>query len=531
MATRFRARFHRFAQCVHPGYHEALAVAAIGAGAVASNALARADTGNKREPSRVWQFAKQLWGSEANATDLKEHHLSSWQEGGTGMVDEPKVNRFKNPMLDIWPHMHFQRHDEQVLGQTVLNDSLLQERQLPASMIQKSFLRANAYQQIWWDPSKVKVGIVTCGGLCPGLNSIIREVTRCLVHEYGVHEIYGFQGGWNGLSDVETYAPVPLDLKAVRAIHKDGGCILKAGRGGLLPDKICDNLEQLGINMLFVVGGDGTQWAGDVVYQAARERGLALSVVGIPKSIDNDVLFFDRTFGFDTAVRTGATCIDNAWVEAQSCHRGVGIVKLMGRDAGFVAVNASLASTVADCCLIPEVKFKMEDLVNYVNKVVDRKDHCVVVVAEGAGQDLISTGEKDSTGHTKYGDIGTYLRDKLNASLKASGGRTFYIEPSYIIRSVPITPIDHIYCLRLSHDAVHTAMRGYTGVCVGAISNIVAMVPSKFIAAGTRRVLTHGQTWQSCVHSCKMPENLTGLEEVQAPQVPKKRGSPADFRK
>jgi 6-phosphofructokinase 1 len=290
-----------------------------------------------------------------------------------------------------------------------------------------------------------------------------------------------------------------------------GGSILKCGRGGADAKKICDNLEKRGINMLFTVGGDGTQAAANLIYQEAKSRNLQVSIVGVPKSIDNDILFFDKTFGFDSAVATASEVLKNAWVEASSCEKGVGIVKLMGRDAGFVAQQASLASPIVDLVMIPEVPVKVEDVLVHVDKTIARKGFMVIAVAEGAGQEWVATGKKDATGHTVYGDIGTYLRDQVNAHLKQSGGRSFYFDPSYIIRSVPIRPNDHIYCGRLARDACHTAMRGFTGVCVGPIHNIIVIMPADLVARGKRRINPRSSSWQTCVQSCNMPVNLTGL--------------------
>lgn len=233
-----------------------------------------------------------------------------------------------------------------------------------------------------------------------------------------------------------------------------------------------------------------------------------MSIVGIPKSIDNDVLYIDRTFGFQTAVAAGSEVIRNSWIEATSCENGVGIVRLMGRNAGFVALHATLASTLVDVVLIPEIKFDIKDVHKHVWETLQRKGHCVVVVAEGAGQDLVATGKFDSTGHAIYGDIGVFMRDSINAFLKDKGGRSFYIDPSYIIRSCPVRPNDHIYCGRLAHDAVHTAMRGYTGVCVGPIHDVCVIFPSKLIASGTKKVSVTSSNWQTCVQGCKMPASL-----------------------
>lgn len=442
------------------------------------------------------------------AADLRPHHLATWQEDAHGLVAERIVNRFQNPMVTEFPDMNFLNPDELVMGHIIMNDSKAASRN---KELAQGCVRANACADIYWDPSQVRAAVVTCGGLCPGLNSIIREVTNCLWHQYGVRKILGIQAGYNGLSNPEDFSPVQLTPENVREIHMKGGSILKAGRGGFDPEKICDKIEMMGINVLFTVGGDGTQGAAHQLYEAARARGLKLSVVGVPKSIDNDVLFFDKTFGFDTAVAAASEVIRNGWVEATSCEKGVGIVKLMGRDAGYVAMNAALSSTIVDLCLIPEVKVKMEDVFEHIDNTLTRKDFMVIAVAEGAGQEHVATGEKDSTGHTIYGDIGTYLKNEVNRYLKDKGGRSFYIDPSYIIRSVPISPNDHIYCSRLARDAVHTAMRGYTGVCVGPIHNVIVAMPSKLIAKGKRRVNVHSSSWQSCVQACNMPYSLTGL--------------------
>lgn len=441
--------------------------------------------------------------------DLHKNHLSTWQGDKIGLVDEDVVNEVINPMAVKWPHMTFSNCDELVLGSIIKNDARAASRR---PEVAQGSVRGNACRKVWWESSKVKAAMVTCGGLCPGLNSIIREVTNALWYSYGIQDILGMQAGYNGLSDCEKHPPMALNPDNVREIHMKGGSILKAGRGGFDAEKICDNFERMGINMLFLIGGDGTQSAGNQLYMAARKRNLPLSIVGLPKSIDNDVLIFDKTFGFESAVTAAADVIRNAWVEATSCDRGVGIVKLMGRDAGFVGMEAARASTLVDCVLIPEIEFAVEDVHKHIDEVLEMKGHCVVVVAEGAGQKYVATGEKDATGHDKYGDIGAWLRDAVNANQKPKGGRSFYIDPSYIIRSVPATPTDHIYCSRLAADAVHTAMRGYTGVCVGPIHNVICLVPSSLVAGRKRRVNIRRSNWQACVQGCKMPGSLSGVD-------------------
>lgn len=443
---------------------------------------------------------------------LRSHHLATWQEegDGLGLPNEGAVNKFVCPILEKYPNFHFKNADERVMGNIIENDSMqgIRPKQLAAGCV-----RANACKMIWWDPATVKAAVVTCGGLCPGLNSIIRGLTNTLWDEYGVREIYGMQAGYKGLSRMDEFEPIKLTPELVQDIHMKGGSILKAGRGGFDAERILDGLSKSGVKLVFLVGGDGTQFAGNLLYEAARARNQDVSIVGLPKSIDNDVVMFDKTFGFESAVADATEVIRNGWVEASSADQGVGIVKLMGRDAGFVVMFATLASDLVDLCLIPEVKFNMSDVFDHVDKTIERKGHCVIAVAEGAGQDLVSTSEKDETGHTKYGDIGTFLRDEVNKHLKDKGGRSFYIDPSYIIRSAPVKAQDHVFCGRLATDAVHTAMRGYTGVCVGPIHNIVCLLPCRLVASGKKRVNVKRSVWHQCVLSCNMPRTLAGLED------------------
>lgn len=425
-----------------------------------------------------------------------------------GSVDEKEVNKEPNPMASVYPDMNFINPDELVMGHIIQNDSKRSSRH---PEVASGCIRANCTRNIFWkDPQTVSAALVTCGGICPGLNSIIREVTNCLWHHYGVRRILGIPAGYNGLSRPQEFPPIELTPSLVQDIHMKGGSILKAARGGFDADVICENLQKLGVNLLFTVGGDGTLTAADLLFKKAKERKQLLSIVGIPKSIDNDVVLFDKTFGFDSAVVAATDVIFNAYTEATSCDKGVGIVKLMGRDAGFVAMYAALASTLTDLVMIPEVSVKIEDVLAHVDATLAQKDFMVIAVAEGAGQEYVATDQKDATGHTVYGDIGVFLRDAVNRHLKANGGRSFYIDPSYIIRSGPARPIDHVLCMRLAHDAVHTAMRGYTGVCVGSIHNIIVVVPLHLIANRKRTVDVNSSSWQSCVQCCNMPRALSG---------------------
>lgn len=448
--------------------------------------------------------------SDKSAANLKPFHLSSWLGSETGLVDERKVNKILNPMATQWPDMNFLNPDELVMGNIIENDSKKASR---SPELQQGCIRANACRDIWWNPDEVKAAVVTCGGLCPGLNSIIREITNCLWFHYRVRQILGIQAGYNGLSHPEDFPPTTLTPELVRDIHMKGGSILKAARGGFDAELICDKLQTMGVNVLFTVGGDGTQTAANLLFEKAKERKQCLSVVGVPKSIDNDIVLFDKTFGFESAVSVAADVIRHAYVEATSCDKGVGIVKLMGRDAGFVAMHAALASTIVDLVIIPEVKVRVEDVLAHVDATLAEKEFMVIAVAEGAGQEYVMTDKKDATGHAVYGDIGVFLRDAVNKHLKEKGGRSFYIDPSYIIRSGPVRPIDHTYCTRLANDAVHSAMRGYTGVCVGSIHNIIVTVPMHLIANRKRTVRVHSSSWQGCVQTCNMPRALSGLSQ------------------
>jgi len=444
---------------------------------------------------------------EDRATGLCPHHLATWQSARTGLVPEHEVNKVTNPMATDMPDMHFLNPDELVQAHIIINDSKAHQR---SKALEGGCVRGNACKNIFWAPDEVKAAIVTCGGLCPGLNSIIRELTNALWYQYGIRQILGMRGGYGGLNDPVKFEPVPLDPDVVREIHMKGGSVLKAGRGGFDAEHICDNLEKLGVKLLLTVGGDGTQGAAHLLYVEARRRGLEVSIVGVPKSIDNDIVHFDRTFGFESAVAAASDIIRNAWVEATSHHKGVGIVKLMGRDAGFVAMHAALASTLVDLVLIPEVTVTVEDVLAHVDAVLSRQSHMVIAVAEGAGQDFVATGAKDPSGHTIYGDIGVFWRDTINKHLKPVGGRSFYIDPSYVIRSCPATPNDHVFCMRLARDAVHTAMRGYTGVVVGPVNNIMVIMPSKLIAGFRNQVSLKRAMWQMCVQTCRMPSALQG---------------------
>ncbi|MEI6654684.1 MAG: ATP-dependent 6-phosphofructokinase, partial [Verrucomicrobiota bacterium] len=297
---------------------------------------------------------------------------------------------------------------------------------------------------LYFDPAQTRAGIVTCGGLCPGLNNVIRSIFLELHHGYGVKEVLGFRNGYQGLDPARGAEPVVLSTEFVDDIHQEGGTVLGTSRGPVDTTTAVDNLIQRGVNLLFTIGGDGTQRGGNDIYQEARSRGYPLAVVGIPKTVDNDVAFVSRTFGYFTAVEEAAKVLKCAHTEAHSVHNGIAVVKLMGRHAGFIAGGATVASQDVNFCLIPEVPFTLageRGLLAAVERRILQRAHAVIVVAEGAGQDLlVPDGEtRDASGNVKFKDIGLFLCGQIEAHFKAANipATLRYFDPNYIIRSVP----------------------------------------------------------------------------------------------
>ena len=231
-----------------------------------------------------------------------------------------------------------------------------------------------------------RAAIVTCGGLCPGLNSVIKGIVEMLHQEYGVREIYGIPYGYAGLADPEAHPPINLDPDTVDTIHMEGGSILGTSRGSQDVELSVQNLVNMRVNMLFAIGGDGTLRGAQAISEEVQRRGLEISVVGVPKTIDNDIQFVGSSFGFETAVYQSTPVITAAHVEARSVYNGLGIVKLMGRDSGFISAYATLANPVVNFCLIPEEEIVLEGphgLLKAVERRFRRKSHAVIIVAEG----------------------------------------------------------------------------------------------------------------------------------------------------
>lgn len=372
--------------------------------------------------------------------------------------------------------------------------------------------KAGPREFIYFNPKHVNAGICTCGGLCPGLNDVIRSVVRCLYNRYGVRRIRGIRFGFKGLFSENGFDTIDLTPDIVDDIHKTGGSFLGTSRGG--GDRvmeIVDAIEALNMNMVFIVGGDGTQRGALEVSEEIEKRGLKISVIGIPKTVDNDLIFIQKSFGFDTAVEKASEAVGAAHMEAHSHINGIGLIKLMGRESGFIATATVLASHEANFCLIPEVPFDLDGPKGFLaelEKRISSRHHAVVVVAEGAGQELLkNTGEHDASGNIKLGDIGIFLKDKITDyfNKKNIHINLKYIDPSYQIRSAQASPTDSIYCERLGNNAVHAAMAGKTKIVIGLVHNKYVHLPTRLVTAHRNKVNPEGSLWRDAIDATGQP--------------------------
>lgn len=377
------------------------------------------------------------------------------------------------------------------------------------------FEEAGPRTRLFFDPAHTRAGIVTCGGLCPGLNNVIRSAFLELHHRYGVLEVLGFRGGYQGLDPARGATPVVLTPEFVEDIHREGGTILGTSRGPVDVAVAVDNLIRRKVDILFTVGGDGTQRGSDDLYREARRRGHPLAVVGIPKTIDNDVPYVSQSFGFQTAVEEASRIIDGAHTEAHSVQNGISVVKVMGRNAGFIAAAATIANQDVNFTLVPEVPFALEGAGGFLASLERRvraRRHAVIVVAEGAGQELVGEAgtERDASGHARLGDIGAVLRDRIAAHFKAAGIPVAlrYFDPSYSIRSRPADAEDAILCDAYARHAVHAAMAGRTGLVVGHMNDTFVFVPIDRLTSRTRRLDPAGAMWQSVLASTGQAERM-----------------------
>ena len=419
-------------------------------------------------------------------------------------VDRLGACRIASPMSGV----QFVGEGEHVLYHT---DPVKIEPFFNAGKKPPAFELAGPRNQIYFDPSKLKCGIVTCGGLCPGLNDVIRAIVMGLYYHYGVKTVFGFQYGYEGLSYRHGHAPIDLNPEVVNDIHQMGGTILGSSRGPQDVEEMVDTLERMNVGLLFAIGGDGTLRGAQALAEEIGRRNLKIGIVGVPKTIDNDISYTDMSFGFVTAVSEARTAIYSAHTEAQGARNGIGLVKLMGRESGFIAAFASITNGDVNFCLIPEMRFSLECLLEALKQRLESRRHAVIVVGEGAGQDLIeATGERDESGNIRFGDIGLFLKDRIQHYFrKIEMDVTLkYIDPSYTIRSMPANPHDSGFCLLLGHNAVHAGMSGKTNMVVGHWNNKFTHVPIPIAVSKRKQIDPYSRLWSNVLSCTGQPKEM-----------------------
>lgn len=457
-----------------------------------------------------------------NKRKLKGHHqfyANSTMEDATEYANEDDVQPPTRNGKGSSSHMANLEYSELIDNdEVVLVDTV---RKPGMKSVSRAFPRAGPRRTLHFEPSKVNAAIVTCGGLCPGLNNVIRELVHSLYYLYGAKQVYGITGGFHGFHKKE-FKPIKLTNNKVENIHHDGGTVLRSSRGGFDIDKILDFLQEKDISQLYVIGGDGTHRGAYAIHEACLERGLNIAVAGLPKTIDNDCDYIDRSFGFQSAVEAAQAAIRTAKTEAMcNVPNGIGICKLMGRSAGFLAAFAALGSGDVDLVLVPEVPIVLEGpngILPFLRRRVKEQGYAVVVVAEGAGEELLGVSEEtDAGGNRALPEIGPYLqkvaaeyftRFEEEATIK-------YVDPSYSVRSVPANAADSLYCQQLAMDAVHGCMAGLTGFSVGVVNKSPVYIPiPQLVATSPRNMDPHGLTWTQILA-------MTGQPNTAAPKQDK----------
>lgn len=396
----------------------------------------------------------------------------------------------------------------------VLYETELSAGQLPDPS--RSFEKAGPRGHIFFEPATTRAGILTAGGLCPGINNVIRSLVLHLVHRYRISAVLGFRYGFAGLDPASNRPPIPLQPGDVGHVHTRGGTILGTSRGSHSAAVMVDTLVAHRIDSLFVIGGDGSMRGAHAIEEEVARRNLPIAVVGIPKTIDNDVPFVDKTFGFDTAVAMARIAIDAAHTEALSVQNGIGLVKLMGRNAGFIAAHAALASHEVNVCLVPEAPFEIDGprgLLAYLGRRLETRGHAVIVVAEGCGLRLAATGAgpHDASGNDQFQsaelDIGTHLKTRIADHFKQAGIPTTlkYIDPSYMLRGVPASAMDSVFCDELARNAAHAAMAGKTGVMIGRWHRSFTHVPLGLVLSERRRIDPDKELWLAVTETTGQP--------------------------
>ncbi|MGC8765779.1 MAG: ATP-dependent 6-phosphofructokinase [Brevinematia bacterium] len=378
------------------------------------------------------------------------------------------------------------------------------------------FELAGARKKLFFEPGRTKSAIVTCGGLCPGLNSVIRGIVMMNYYLYKNQITYGIKYGFEGFIKEKGHEVLLLTPELVRDIHLEGGTILGSSRGPQDFEQMVNRLVELGVDILYTIGGDGTQKGALSLQKEIEKRGLKIAVIGIPKTIDNDIYFVEKSFGFETAFSKACEVIYSAHVEAEGSNNGIGIVKVMGRDSGFIAASATIASNLVNFCLIPELDFDLDGengFLRHLERRLLRRKHCVVVVAEGAGQKFVLDEKNvkyDASGNRKLGDIGIFLKEKIKSYFaeKNIPVSIKYIDPSYTIRSTPPTPNDSIFCIQLAQMAVHAGMSGRTGMIVGYYNGHFIHIPMELATKKRKKLDLASQLWLSVLESTGQPASM-----------------------
>lgn len=416
---------------------------------------------------------------------------------------KPLPNPLEKNTLYHPPAGFYISQSEVVLGKILLDLSADSEA-VSSHSPQVAYNRAGPRWQVFFEPKDIKAAIVTCGGLCPGMNTVIRELVVGLWEMYGVRQIYGVTAGYRGFYSRD---PIELNPKLVHNWHKLGGTALETSRGGFDLNKIVDAIEHHGFNQVYIIGGDGSMRGAVNIFNEIQRRKLNIAVAGIPKTVDNDIGIIDRSFGFQTAVEMAQQAINAAHIEAESAVNGIGLVKLMGRSTGHIALHATLSSRDVDCCLIPEIDFYLEGeggLFEFLEKRLKENGHAVLVVAEGAGQDMIprteaQKEERDESGNVVFLDFGAWLKSELkNWWTRDHANELFtvkYIDPTYMIRAVPANATDNLYCTLVAYSAIHGVMAGYTGFVSGLINGNYAYIPVEEVAHARNEVNTKDHKW------------------------------------
>jgi len=427
---------------------------------------------------------------------------------GKGIIKTPLKTSFNPDGLSFG---FIEKEDRVLLDASLEHFKLFKEKgETPVS-----FEKAGPRKQLYFDPANTKVAIVTCGGLCPGINNVIRSIVNELHYRYGVSQIIGIQYGFEGFISQYNHPIINLTPQKVESIHLFGGTILGSSRGKQDVGKIVDKLVDLNVNVLFCIGGDGTLRGAHAIHEEIESRNLKISVGGIPKTIDNDINLIDKSFGFETAFTIANDFIRSAHNEARGVYNGIAVLKLMGRESGFIAAYAALSIQEVNFVLVPEMNFDLngpKGFLQVLRNRLEKRHHALVVVAEGTGQHFFEgdTLGKDASGNIKNNDIGLYLKDKISEEFGAAKVpfTLKYIDPSYIIRSAPANANDSMFCGLLAQNAVHAAMAGKTDFVIGHWNNVFTLLPIPVSVSLRKKIDMDGELWWNILETTGQPASM-----------------------